>query len=287
MQGGLFWSRSFPYHGTGACQVAPLRSPLVGPRLAVVLGSVEAVPLHLEAVNNATVVLVELNRPTSDVGLKLHLAQERVLVFRTSSLNDVNLTEDTVVHLVVVTHEKNLWLFASRVGLDNLLGRVRNSVAGTTASVNQAHDGLSVLRLELDVVFHVTEVLEVSPTRFPRCQFHELPDVDTFVLNVPTFVVIARDEVCVDSRTRRPVLNEVIHLTLKAEGVNVRLRVALALNHVPTLVHVSYAVRRPDVEESVENVHTLILRAEVVVRREAELVVVCLERRRVNLRDIP
>ena len=50
--------------------------PTIGPRLGVELLTVETVPLNLERVNNSPLVLVELNRPTTDVSLEFHLPQE-------------------------------------------------------------------------------------------------------------------------------------------------------------------------------------------------------------------
>lgn len=102
--------------------------PLVLPCLVVEPLVVERVELRLESMDDAMVVLVEIDRPATEVALNLILPHERRLVDCTANLNDVNFTRISVLGLVVVADQENLGFFPTLVGFHDLLDRVRRGV---------------------------------------------------------------------------------------------------------------------------------------------------------------
>jgi len=224
-----------------------------------------------EGCDVALLVERDADGPPADVRGELVLPHERVLVLRTSGQDAVDFAGVEVPHLVVVADEQDVRLLPALVRLHDLLGGVRHGVGGASAGMDEAHHRGAFRALELDVLLHVADELHVRSTAVLGHQLHEEADVDALVLDVPAFVVVAGDELRRDAGTCGPVANEVVHLALHGEGVDVRLRVAFALDHVAELVHRLDALGRPDVEQGVEDIHPLILRAEMVVGGETEL----------------
>lgn len=246
--------------------------PLVLPGLLVVAQVVERVCLRREGRDVAVSVERHRDRPPPDMSRDFHFPKERVLVLRATHQQCVNFPREEVAHLVVVTHQQDVGLLTPLIRLHDFLRSVGEGVGRAAASVDDTHDCTAPTGLEFHIMLHVPEVNEVRSSSLLGHEFDEQPDVDTLVLNVPTLMVVTRDELRCDTRTLGPVLDEVIHLVLKTERVDVRLGVPFALNHVPALVDRLDPISGPDVEQSVENVHPLVLRAEVVVRGDTERV---------------
>lgn len=137
--------------------------------------------------------------------------------------------------------------------------------------MDEPHDRLLLRSFEDDVVLHVAEVHEVLPPRFFGSVFNYLSDVEPLTLNVPSFVVVARDELGCNTVPLRPVGDKVVHLSFHPMYEEVELvEPRFTVNHIAELVDGIDALLRPDVEQGVENIHPLVPAAEMVIGGQPE-----------------
>lgn len=249
----------------------PSNLVVVLPPLLVETPIVEGNPFALEARDEPFVSDHELHDPAADMGRDVVLPHEGVLILRRSHLENMDFTGEAIFGLVVVADEEDVGFLPTLVGLDDLLHLVGGGVGRTAPSVDDTHNGVLLLSLEDHVVFHVAEVMDVLSTKFTADVFEVLADVDALALDVPSFVVVTRNEVGVDSLALWPVLGEELALTLDSVCNKIEpVETALAVNHVSALVHVGDTFLGPDVEEGVEHVHPCVLGAKVVVGSDAD-----------------
>jgi hypothetical protein len=126
---------------------------------------------------------------------------------------------------------------------------------------------------ELNVSFHVTEVVKVLTASVLSTVFYQLPDIDVLTLDIPTLVVIPCDEVRCDAFTLWPLADEVGNLVFHPMLVDVKLvEPGFSVNHVTALIDIGNTCVHEPVKQVVQDIVTLVLGAEVVVGREADAV---------------
>src|SRR3990167_5223481 len=239
---------------------------LVLPLVLVELLVEERDPLHLDRSEVPEVVLRQPDDTPADHRLNALLTHKRGLVLGASNLNDVNFPGVGVVELVEVTHQHDRRFLTALQGLDVLLTGVAQRVGRTASGVDDTEDPASALLLELDVPLDVAEVVEVEASDRRPTVNDDLPDVDVFALNIPTFVVVTTDEVRRDPVTLGILLDEVPHLVFDATNVDVvAIEGCFSVNHIPAVIDVRHPVGRKAVIEGIQNVQTLVLRSEVGV----------------------
>lgn len=205
------------------------------------------------------------------MGLELVLPHEAGLVAGATGLYHMHFTGIAVLGLVVVTHQKDARLLPTLVTLHDLLHRVRGGVRRTTASVDETHDGVLLRTSKDHVMLHVSEIDQVLSAMSFGGVFQVLADVDTFTLNVPTLVIVSRNEMGGDPLALGPVLGEEVSLTLDTEGYQLKLvEPCLAIDHVAALIDRLDTISGPEIIQGVQHVHSGVLGAKMVVRGQAE-----------------
>src|SRR5688572_26683516 len=122
----------------------------------------------------------------------------------------------------------------------------------------------------MDIVFHVAQILQIV-AGFNSAILDKLANVDALSLDVPAFVIVARNEGSLHAFPFRPMLNEVIDLPLHTMGENVVLvERSFPVDHVSQLVNLSDFLFLPEIEQGVKNIHTGIAGTEMIIGGQPE-----------------